>query len=174
MACYSCGYKEKLKNSKIKMYHYAESGLDNVFLANIPAVKCPQCAVEIPVIEKPEQLHELIAISIFKNNFLMIGKEVRFLRTQLGYSQKDFAEEISKAKEYMNRIENGNDPVTPELDQLIRLSYLRLRGTPKRTYEELRTALTSSMKRREKGVQKLHLQARGHGWGLQGAAYANL
>lgn len=170
MSCYSCGYIGKLKNSKIKMYHYSESGLDNVFLANIPAVKCPKCSVEIPVIERPEQLNEMIAHAIFQKKFLLNGKEVRFLRTQLGYSQKDFADEIVKTKEYMNRIENGAGPVTPELDQHIRLNYLRLKGTPKRTYEAFQNALNQSMQTREEGVQNLHLKAQPSGWNLSKAA----
>lgn len=166
MACYSCGYKGKLKNTKIKMYQYLESGLDNVFLANIPAVKCPECSIEIPVIEKVEQLHEIIAHAIFNKKFLLNGNEIRFLRTQLGYSQKDFAEEIDLAQGYMNRLEKGADPVTAEVDQTIRLNYLRLKGTPKRDYKALHSALDNSMKKREKGAQSLRLRPKESGWNL--------
>lgn len=170
MACYACRFKGALKHSRMKIYHYKESGLSNVYLLNVPSLKCPQCGIEIADVVHPEQLHELIAESIVKKKFLMDAAELRFLRTQLGRSQVDFANELNLDKSYLNRVENGTDSVSAKLDQSVRLFYLKERGTPKRSYEALRDALDEAISKKVTGKQSYHLKSRGNTWNFSKAA----
>jgi len=71
---------------------------------------------------------------------------------------------------FMNRVENGHDRVTPDLDKTVRLNFLRLKGTPKRNYEDLKTALEHSLEKKEAGVQQLRLKAQGHNWNISSKA----
>ena len=172
MGCYSCRYKGDLKNSRIKIYPYKESGLPNVFLVNVPAVKCPQCGVEIPDIVHPEKLHEMIAESIVRKKFLLNAHELRFVRTQLGYSQTDFANKINFNNSHLNRVENEKESVSDELDRLVRVFYLKERGTPKRSYEALHNALEEAISKKDTGEQsyRYRLKSEGKSWNLEKAA----
>lgn len=75
------------------MYHYTESGLTNVWLAN------GYKSVETPYgkgvsIEDADGLHHMLAIALTKKAGRLTGKEFRFLRTLLCLSQKSFADMV--------------------------------------------------------------------------------
>lgn len=72
------------------MYHYTESGLNNVWLENgFNVVDTPYGkAVSI---DDADGLHELLAIDLANKTGRLTGKEFRFLRTMLCLSQQNFA-----------------------------------------------------------------------------------
>ena len=74
-----------------KPYHYTESGLDNVYIYNMPVVKDVN-GEEVIYIQKINLLHKAIAEGLIKKAGLLKGKEIRFLRSEMGYSQKQLSE----------------------------------------------------------------------------------
>ncbi len=90
MKCHECNQEMK---SHSDIYHYIESGLDNVFLEGVSINTCP-CGEEIASIPSIIELNSQIGKSLFKKHGLLTGKEIRFLRKNIGMNTKDFAELI--------------------------------------------------------------------------------
>lgn len=68
------------------MYHYTESGLDNVWLENGYTEKRTAYGQAVAVVDV-QGLHEMLALRICQKNGRITGKELRFLRTLLALSQ---------------------------------------------------------------------------------------
>jgi len=169
--CTSCEKLVNFKKTKVARYQYDESGLDNVFLMNLPALECPECGFQSVIIPQPEALHRLLAEAIISKPFKLIGKEIRFLRTELGYSGADFSRSgVNFNHEHLNKVENGHLPVSAELDKEVRLKYLTLRGTPKRTYKALQDALSEVLHPKEVGSKPVTLKFQSDEWKMPTAA----
>lgn len=168
MKCYVCQSDTKLKREVIDRYRYVECGLDNVFLMQISGLRCERCETLLPDIPRPLELHALIVELIVSKPFLLSANEIRFVRTQLGYSQADFAKTIHKDASVLNRIERGKVPVSEDFDRLIRLVYLKEKAKPKRAYDELDNLISP----KEAGKQAYRLRSRDGHWNsvLQPAA----
>ncbi len=133
MKCEKCS--NTFQKITIQKYNYGESGLKNVLLNNIPGLFCKHCNYEIAIIPQPLQLHEIIAkIIVLTKSSLLSGEEIRFLRTQLGFSQVDFANKIDLSPETMSRIENNKQDVSDDIDRHVRLYYITHLAEPKRKY----------------------------------------
>lgn len=157
MKCYECGHIGKDKRIKIDRFQYLESGLKNVYVVNLPAIQCPECEAEFPVIPQMEKLHDLIAECLIRKKYLLTKEEIRFLRTHLGYSQVDFSEEVLQVTPtYYNKVEKGKLQVTNEIDRLVRLNFIRKIQNPRRVYEDLDIAIT----KKEAGVKPIHIEKR--------------
>jgi DNA-binding transcriptional regulator YiaG len=73
------------------MYHYTESGLPNVWLANgFQTIETPYG--EAVQVDQVEDLHRAIARDLVRDRPHLTGAEFRFLRTELDLSQKRLAE----------------------------------------------------------------------------------
>lgn len=161
MTCYVCESEAPLRAAKISRYHYKECGLDNVILIQVPALRCKACQTVTADIPKPLELHALLTERIFSKPYRLSAKEVRFMRTQLGYSQAGFAKRIDRDVSALNRVENEKSPVSDDLDRQVRMVYLKEKEKPMRAYEEL-DALISAKEVRNPPYQ-VRLRA-GH-WG---------
>jgi DNA-binding transcriptional regulator YiaG len=71
------------------MYHYTESGLQNVWLANGFKIKKTDGGKAVAIMDA-EGLHQAIGRMIACKTYLT-GGEIRFLRKELGLSQQAFA-----------------------------------------------------------------------------------
>ena len=72
------------------MYHYTESGLNNIWLAN------GYREIETPygksvAIENADELHKAIALSLVNHKPRLSGGEFRFIRKELDFSQAALA-----------------------------------------------------------------------------------
>lgn len=76
---------------KTKPYHYLESGLQNIWLANGFAV-CETDYGNGISIDDVAGLHQVIAKSLIENKPRLSGGEFRFLRKELGLSQAKLGE----------------------------------------------------------------------------------
>lgn len=74
--------------AKSKKYHYTECGLDYVYLLNGYTERITPYgkAVSITAVE---QLHKIIGEAIISSPEPLSGAEIRFLRHELDWSQKD-------------------------------------------------------------------------------------
>lgn len=101
-------------------YHYTESGLDNVYLYNIPMV-VDAGGEKVVYIPKINLLHKTIAQGIINKKGLLTGKEIKFLRKEIGYMQSQFSELMGKEAQACGRWERGEHPIDKTIDTLIRI-----------------------------------------------------
>ncbi|MDA8215221.1 MAG: helix-turn-helix domain-containing protein [Nitrospiraceae bacterium] len=122
MKCHICGeIMQKTKGS----YVYRESGLDNVVLTGITIYKC-SCGEKMPEISNIDGLHRVIANALVKKKTPLSGKEVRFLRKQIGLSAKELAAVLGVNPVTVSRWENEIELIGPANDKLIRMLYIQM------------------------------------------------
>ena len=114
--CTECG---AIQHVFRKTVPYAESGLDNVELSNVPVWICENehQEVEIPAVT---ELHELLAHMIMRKPAFLDGAEIKFLRRRVELSAKEFAERIGITPQHLSRLENDRRK-SKVFDLLIRL-----------------------------------------------------
>lgn len=105
-----------------QVYHYTESGLDNVCLTNgFEFVDRPGgCCLRIRDID---DLHEAIARQLIARKKHLPGKDVRFLRQELLMSQGILAKLLGMSRQTVIRRENGERDIPRPADVLIRLLF---------------------------------------------------
>ncbi len=112
------------------MYHYTESGLENVWLENGYKVKKTAYGNAVSVMDA-DGLHAMLAIGLTNKKGRITGKEFRFLRTMACLSQKSLAHMVGVSEQSLSLWERtGKVPVSG--DALIRmLTIERLAGDGK-------------------------------------------
>ena len=101
-------------------YLYTESGLDNVIVtgAQILVDDVGEGCVTIPNVNG---LHRTIASGIVYRHSSMAGKELRFLRTEMGMTQAELATLVHREPLAVSRWERGESPIDSNAEALIRL-----------------------------------------------------
>ena len=101
-------------------YHYTESGLDNVIIHGISQVvdDAGDTVLNIPNVN---DLHRAIAQAIVSKPSGVSGKELRFLRTEMGMTQAELAGMIHREPLAISRWERSETPVDSNAETLIRL-----------------------------------------------------
>ncbi len=112
MRCPICG-SSNVREIR-RPYHYSESGLDSVYLKNIPYRYCNVCKDEVVTIPNPQLLHDLIAENVAIVPRRLRPKEIRFLRTQMGWSQQQLADRLSVDRVTVCRWESEKEDQKPE------------------------------------------------------------
>ncbi len=103
------------------MYHYTECGLQNVWLTNGYDV-CEIDGEKAVSMSDVDELHELIGRSIAAKSNLN-AREIRFLRKELGLSQKRLEDLLGSTEQTVSLWERrGRMP--KGYDRLVRLLYL--------------------------------------------------
>jgi putative transcriptional regulator len=103
------------------MYHYRECGLRNVWLKNGYAVKDTPYGKGV-AIQDMEGLHRLIGTLIAQRPKLT-GPELRFLRKEMGMSQKVLAAFIGTSEQNVSLWERRGR-IPQAADRIIKLAYL--------------------------------------------------
>lgn len=100
-------------------YHYTECGLDNVVIDGVSFVTDDggERVVTIPNING---LHSAIALGIVSQRHGISGKELRFLRTEMGMTQAELADMIHREALTISRWERNESPIDPNAETLIR------------------------------------------------------
>ncbi len=154
MKCLSCGHK--MTKKKDEAFHYAFSGLNNIYLNGIIVYECEnaECQDEEVVIPNQDQLHSLIAKTIAKQERTLLPEEIRFLRVHLGFSGKDFAEKLSVSPETVSRWEKGSLTMSVTTERFLRVLILSKAG-PFREYDELEKFASKQAKATVKHIFKV-------------------
>ncbi len=149
MKCETC-YAE-LVVKRVDCYHYAESGLPNVYLSGIEVEECPNGHGQSPRIPRILDLHELIAESVCVKPSPLTGDEARFLRKELGMKAKDWAAYLHVDAATLSRWENGEQAIVPMTDAFLRNCYLLLRASQNGVAlrRDLREKLTAIAQQKE-------------------------
>lgn len=104
------------------MYHYRESGLDNVWLIN-GYEKHKTSAGPAVSFKNVDALHQAIARALVEKPARLTSKEFRFLRTELDLSQKGLGDIIGASEQAIARWERRITPVPAAEDRLLRALY---------------------------------------------------
>jgi putative transcriptional regulator len=122
------------------MYHYAESGLDNVWLANGYTIHKTDYGEGVSI-ENTDALHRAIAVKIIESPAPLTGAEFRFLRVQMELSQRRVADLINADEQAVARWEKARTkPVKGAAERMIRVlakMYLGDNGSAKQMIERL-------------------------------------
>jgi putative zinc finger/helix-turn-helix YgiT family protein len=109
----------------VRDHHYVESGLDFVYLDELPVAVCDSCGEELLAIPAIESLHRTIALAIAGKSARLSPQEIKFLRKYLGLSNTDFARTMGVAPETSSRWASGEAPMGTSADRLLRLLVVR-------------------------------------------------
>ncbi|WP_333823370.1 transcriptional regulator [Pinisolibacter sp.] len=104
----------------MSVYRYTESGLDNVFIEGVSFVTddAGETCITVPNING---LHKAIATGIVRQKAGMTGREMRFLRTEIGLTQAELAVIVHREALAISRWERGEFPIDSNAEALIRL-----------------------------------------------------
>lgn len=105
-------------------YRYDECGLDNVVLVGLEVVE-DDGGDGVVTIHNQNGLHRAIVEGIAKKPTGITGRELRFVRTELGLTQAELAAVVSKDVQTIGRWERGEFPVDPTADTLVRVMALQ-------------------------------------------------
>ncbi len=103
------------------MYHYTECGLKNVWLKNGYAIRKTSYGEGVSI-QDVEGLHKFIGQSIARRPKLT-GPELRFLRKEMGMSQKALAAFVGTSEQNVSLWERRGR-VPQAADRLIKLAFL--------------------------------------------------
>jgi transcriptional regulator with XRE-family HTH domain len=116
----------------MEAYHYTESGLDNVMVFGV--IPCLDVdGDEVVTIPNITGLHHAIAKVIVAHAAGISGKELRFLRTEMGMTQAELAKVVHHDAQSIARWEKGECNIAPTAEALIRLlaiQHLKLEVEP--------------------------------------------
>ncbi|MGL5116006.1 MAG: helix-turn-helix domain-containing protein [Beijerinckiaceae bacterium] len=105
----------------MKPYRYTESGLDDVFIhgARFQTDDAGEETITIPNIA---DLHKLIATMLVEKTSSLTGRELRFLRTEMGMTQAELAQLVHREPLAISRWERGEvAEIDSNAEALIRL-----------------------------------------------------
>ena len=105
------------------MYHYTESGLRNIWLMNGYVVKRTPYG-ETVSIRDLEGLHRYIG-SVIAEQPRLSGPELRFLRKEMGMSQRELAEFVGTSEQNVSLWERRGR-VPRAADRIVKLAYLEM------------------------------------------------
>lgn len=123
----NCPFCSRTLTRHVENHHYAACGLDNVVLEKVEIYRC-ECGEEMVSIPAMPDLHTLIGTNIVAKKSLLNGKEIRFLRKNMGLAAKKLAAIIGVDNATVSRWENDNQSISGPNDRLLRLYYLFEKG----------------------------------------------
>lgn len=100
-------------------HHYTECGLQNVFIEGLGIV-IDDDGDEIITIPAVNELHKLIALGIVSHEHGISADELRFLRTEMGYTQAELATLVHHDKQSIGRWERGEYDIDSSAETIIR------------------------------------------------------
>jgi transcriptional regulator with XRE-family HTH domain len=105
-------------------YRYMECGLENVVISGVSFVEDDNgdSVIRIPNIMG---LHRAIATGIVTRKAMMNGREMRFLRSEMGMTQAELAVMIHREPLTISRWERGETEIDANAETLIRLHAIR-------------------------------------------------
>ena len=102
-----------MQERDLKPYRYTECGLDEVYIKGLNPLSDDQ-GKEILRIRNVNDLHKLIAHAIVHRDTAMSGLDLRFLRTEMGFTQSQLATHIHCNAQTIARWEKDQVPEAAE------------------------------------------------------------
>lgn len=115
--------KERTRNKKPRErkveYRYTESGLDNVVLGGI-TVRETEDGDELIILPAINMLHRAIAKALLELERSLTGKEIKFLRTEMGLTQEEMAEKLKVTRKTINTWESDKHGIDSNAEFVLR------------------------------------------------------
>ena len=138
----------------MKPFHYTACGLNNVFIHGLDVV-CDDAGNDTFHIPRINQLHRVIAEGIVSHEFAMDGSELRYLRSEMGYTQAQLASIMAVKPLTIGRWERGDTPIGAVEEAFIRKHAIEKLQLPvEDTIEQL-----STKNQPPSGVQNINVAA---------------
>ena len=122
MICHECG--KKMRRVK-RDYVYTEAGLDGIILKGIWVYECG-CGEIMPEIKNIEGLHKAIAYALVKKSNSLSGKELRFIRKEMGLKAKELASVLGVDPVSVSRWETSSVKISMATDKLVRMLFIQM------------------------------------------------
>ncbi len=136
-------------------YHYIECGLNNVYIQGLEIVTDDE-GDEVITIPNVYALHRAIALGIVSHESSMSGDELRFLRTEMGYTQAELATLVHHDKQTIGRWERSEFEIVGSAEAIIRrLSIEKLKLDAQEGIDELSKRSIPSAINQPITIQKL-------------------
>ena len=136
-------------------YKYTESGLDNVILKiddrELLVDEGREQVIRIPAINI---LHHYIAQGIVCAPGTLTGREVKFLRTEMGLTQGQLGRLLHRDGQSIGRWERDESPLEPMLDMAIRQLVTEKLGLEIPAFEKLSELVTPDTGPRRIRIEK--------------------
>lgn len=123
MKCPVCGGQDYRQAEGL--YHFTECGLDWVYLEGVEHGFCPDCDDDVVELPAPEDLLALIAKWILEQKRPLHPKEIRFLRSLVGWSQDNLAVAMGLQRLAITRWESGKAQTALHRHILLKAVWLR-------------------------------------------------
>ncbi|QHA86730.1 helix-turn-helix domain-containing protein [Serratia rhizosphaerae] len=142
------------------MYHYIESGLNTIWLAN--GVHQSEIEGEIYIsIEDVTGLHRSIARALVACERPLQADEIRFLRVEMNMSQKALADLLGVDVQTVARWEKAQSSLPRMTDVMLRMLYLESVNESSRVGACLRMLAQAGV---ANSMDKLVFEERNHAW----------
>lgn len=117
-------------------YHYTQCGLDDVYLVNLPSAfdRAGHNTITFPNIN---ELHAVIREQVALKLSGLNGREIKFLRTELGLTQAALAKQLHKDSQTVGRWERGETDIDGGSETLLRVMALEDLAGEGATVQEL-------------------------------------
>jgi len=110
-------------------YRYTESGLDNVIIEGV-SFPMDDAGEECVIVPNIHGLHRTIAHGIVTKHSGMTGRELRFLRTEMGLTQAELAALVHREPLAISRWERGETEIDSNAEAVIRLHAISVLEIP--------------------------------------------
>ena len=110
-----------------ELHHYRECGLNNVFLLNGFTVKATRHGRAVSI-DDMDGLHRAIGTHLAREKRALTGAELRFLRVELGLSQKMLGILLGKSAQTVARWEKEQSRIDSTAERVVRMLYTEQGG----------------------------------------------
>ena len=110
-------------------YRYTESGLDNVIIEGVDLLH-DDAGEECVTISNVNGLHKAIAHGIVMKRSALTGRELRFLRTEMGCTQAELAAIVHREPLAVSRWERNEVEIDSNAEAIIRLAAIEMLALP--------------------------------------------
>lgn len=97
-----------------------DEDLPTIVLDPLEVHRCPTCGESV-VIRRLSSLHVALRDALLRKPHRLTGRELRFLRQGMGWSEADGARHLGVEEDLIDRWERDEDQVDLEIDRLLRL-----------------------------------------------------
>ena len=149
-----------------ELHHYRECGLDNIFLLNSFTIRETRHGRAVSI-EDIDGLHRAIGTHLAKEKRTLTGAELRFLRVELGLSQKLLGMLLGKTAQTVARWEKGQSRIDSTADRVVRVLYAEQTGENEKLRNVLQELAALDDLARE---DEFRFEDTDEGWRLHSAA----
>jgi DNA-binding transcriptional regulator YiaG len=105
--------------TRLPDYRYDECGLDNVILKDMPVCTADD-GEEVVTIRNVNLLHKILAAQVAAKPTGLVGKEIKFLRTEMEMTQAELGSMVGRDAQTVGRWERGETAIEQAHEMILR------------------------------------------------------